>query len=62
MWRQRNKVTLVDLANRVGVSAAHLCEIELGRGVPSWQLARRLAKATALPIDAIGPDLAEGTR
>lgn len=45
-WRTENHVTLARLANVVGVSIAHLSEIERGNNSPSLELADRLSRAT----------------
>jgi transcriptional regulator with XRE-family HTH domain len=46
-WRETAKITLKSLAERVGVTASHLSEIETGRNTPSLALAAKLSGATA---------------
>lgn len=48
LWRQQHRITLADLASRrdVGVSPAHLSEIERGVNGCSLDLAARLSRVT----------------
>lgn len=46
-WRKKNDMTLTELAERVGVTASHLSEIENGRNTPSLELAAKLSRITA---------------
>lgn len=51
-WRrgQAPKVTLTALAQRVGVTASHLSEIENYKNEPSLDLANRLSDATGIEM------------
>jgi transcriptional regulator with XRE-family HTH domain len=46
-WRKERQVTLKALADKVGVQASHLSEIENGNNKPSLALAAKLSGATA---------------
>jgi plasmid maintenance system antidote protein VapI len=52
VWRrtQSPKVTLVALAQQVGVTASHLSEVANYKNVPSIDLADRLSNATGLEM------------
>lgn len=49
-WRDAKRVTLADLARRVGVSPSHISEIERGINAPSLELAAKLSRETSVPI------------
>lgn len=53
-WRQRQnpKMTLAALAQRVGVTASHLSEVENYRNEPSLDLTNRLSEATGIEMKA----------
>jgi len=57
LWRKANGVTLSTLAERVGVTASHLSEVETRRNTPSIELAAKLSRETdgAVPLDAFVP-------
>ncbi len=49
-WRINQRLTLAELAAKVGCKAPHLSEIETYGKLPSVVLARRIAAATDLPL------------
>jgi len=53
-WRQRQnpKVTLASLAQRVGVTASHLSEVENYKNEPSLDLTSRLSDETGIEMRA----------
>lgn len=51
--REANKITVREMAVRVGISHSHLANIEAGRRVPSPGLHKDLADALGVDIDAI---------
>lgn len=53
-WRngQSPKMTLVALAQRVGVTASHLSEVENYKNEPSLDLTNRLSNVTGLEMKA----------
>lgn len=49
-WRQRRRLSQMDLALDVGISPRHLSFVETGRARPSAQLVLALAERLALPL------------
>lgn len=49
-WRQRRRLSQLDLSNRTGVSTRHLSFIETGRSVPSRDMLGRLGDALEIPL------------
>jgi transcriptional regulator with XRE-family HTH domain len=49
-WRQRRRVSQLDLALEAGVSARHLSFIETGRSRPSAEMVLRLAEQLDVPL------------
>jgi transcriptional regulator with XRE-family HTH domain len=49
-WRQRRRLTQLDLANAAGISARHLSFIETGRSQPSRAMILRLAEHLQVPL------------
>ena len=49
-WRKLNKVSQLDLALDVGVSAKHLSFVETGKSQPSRNLVLRMSNALKLPL------------
>ncbi|WP_329124223.1 helix-turn-helix domain-containing protein [Streptomyces sp. NBC_01465] len=49
-WRERRRLSQVDLANRAGVSARHLSFLETGRAMPSRAMVLRLAEQLEVPL------------
>jgi transcriptional regulator with XRE-family HTH domain len=49
-WRQRRRLSQLDLALEAGVSARHLSFIETGRARPSAEMVDRVAEALAVPL------------
>ncbi len=49
-WRERRRLTQLDLAFDAGVSARHLSFIETGRSQPSMEMVLRLAERLDIPI------------
>jgi transcriptional regulator with XRE-family HTH domain len=49
-WRQRRRLSQLDLATEADVSARHLSFIETGRSVPSRAMVLRLAEALDVPL------------
>jgi transcriptional regulator with XRE-family HTH domain len=49
-WRQRRRISQLDLAIEAEVSARHLSFIETGRAVPSRAMVLRLAEALDVPL------------
>lgn len=52
-WRRANKITLSELAARLGCSIAHLSEVETRGKDVSLNLARKLSHETGLPLETI---------
>lgn len=46
LWRTEHGVTLATLADRVGVTASHLSEVERDLDTPSLDLATKLSRET----------------
>lgn len=49
---ERDGTTQAEFAERVGISAAHLSELKLGRARPSLPLAARLSTECGIPIES----------
>lgn len=49
-WRQRRRLSQLDLANLVGVSTRHLSYVETGRSKPSRDMVLRLAEHLDVPL------------
>jgi transcriptional regulator with XRE-family HTH domain len=49
-WRQRRRMTQMDLALEAGVSARHLSFIETGRSAPSADMVKHLAEQLDVPL------------
>lgn len=49
-WRQRRRLSQLDLALEADISARHLSFIETGRSQPSRDMVMRLAETLALPL------------
>src|SRR4051794_41960858 len=49
-WRQRRRLSQLDLGLEAGVSARHLSFIETGRARPSAEMVVQLADALAVPL------------
>lgn len=49
-WRQRRRLTQLDLANLAGVSARHVSFIETGRSRPTADMVLRLSDELAVPL------------
>src|SRR5881227_3329636 len=49
-WRERRRMSQLDLALGAGVSARHLSFIETGRARPSAEMVVQLADALAVPL------------
>lgn len=49
-WRQRRRLSQLDLANEAAVSARHLSFVETGRSKPSPELVMHLAEHLAVPL------------
>lgn len=49
-WRQRRRLSQLDLSNRMGVSTRHLSFIETGRSAPSREMLGRLGTALEMPL------------
>ncbi len=50
MWRQRRRMSQLDLATEAQVSARHLSFVETGRATPSRELLLHLAEQLAIPL------------
>lgn len=58
--RQKNKQSLQQVADAIGVSKAHVWELEKGRSAnPSFDLVQRLAKHFGVDIDVLTGDSEE---
>src|SRR3954447_4772508 len=51
-WRQRRRLSQLDLACEAGVSARHLSFLETGRARPSQEMVLRLAEQLEVPLRA----------
>lgn len=51
-WRQRRRLSQLDLSNEAGVSARHLSFLETGRARPSREMVLHLAEQLELPLRA----------
>src|SRR3954463_16092081 len=51
-WRQRRRMTQMDLALEAGVSARHLSFVETGRSAPSADMVKHLAEQLDVPLRA----------
>src|SRR4051794_9443130 len=49
-WRERRRLTQLDLANLTGTSSRHLSYVETGRSRPSREMVLRLAEALDVPL------------
>ncbi len=49
-WRERRRLTQLDLANQAGTSSRHLSFVETGRSRPSREMVLRLAEALDVPL------------
>ncbi|MFF4838353.1 MFS transporter [Streptomyces sp. NPDC001315] len=49
-WRERRRLSQVDLANQAGVSARHISFLETGRAMPSRAMVLRLAEQLDVPM------------
>src|SRR3954452_22870085 len=51
-WRQRRRLSQLDLSNEAGVSARHLSFLETGRSRPSREMVLQLAESLEVPLRA----------
>lgn len=51
-WRQRGRLTQLELAHRAGVSTRHLSYVETGRSRPAAEMIDRLAASLEVPLRA----------
>lgn len=49
-WRERRRLTQLDLANLTGTSSRHLSFVETGRSRPSREMVLRLTEALDVPL------------
>ena len=49
-WRERRRLTQLDLANLAGTSSRHLSYVETGRSRPSREMVLRLAETLDVPL------------
>ena len=49
-WRQRRRLSQLDLSNEAGVSARHLSFLETGRAQPSREMVLHLAEQLEIPL------------
>ncbi len=49
-WRQRRRLSQLDLANEAEISARHLSFVETGRAAPSREMVLRLAERLDIPL------------
>jgi transcriptional regulator with XRE-family HTH domain len=49
-WRERRRMSQLDLASEAGVSTRHLSFLETGRSAPSREMILRLADQLAVPV------------
>lgn len=50
-WRKSQGLTMNKLADQLGVTSAHLSQIEHSKGRPSFDLSMALAKITGYPVE-----------
>lgn len=53
-WREATNTKQDALAKRVGISATHLANVEVGSRTCSLDVAKKLARITNVPIELIG--------
>lgn len=51
--RARNKMSMKELALKVGVSSVYICNIENNKNVPSVKIAKKIAQALNVSMDEI---------
>jgi transcriptional regulator with XRE-family HTH domain len=51
-WRQRRRLSQLDLSSEAGVSARHLSFVETGRATPSREMVLHLAESLEVPLRA----------
>src|SRR5262245_29268060 len=49
-WRQRRRMSQLDLASEAGISTRHLSFVETGRAAPSREMVLQLAEHLELPL------------
>jgi transcriptional regulator with XRE-family HTH domain len=49
-WRQRRRLSQLELANEADISTRHLSFVETGRSLPSREMVLRLAERLAIPL------------
>src|SRR6201986_2749029 len=49
-WRQRRRMSQLDLASEAEISARHLSFVETGRATPSREMILHLAEQLAIPM------------
>src|SRR3954469_4553728 len=49
-WRQRRRLSQLDLAQQADISTRHLSFVETGRSVPSREMVMRLAERLEVPL------------
>ena len=49
-WRQRRRLSQLDLATEANISARHLSFVETGRSVPSREMILHLAEELKIPM------------
>ena len=54
-WRKYRKLTLVILADKIGIASSYLTQIELGQRRGSVDIYRRLAKVLGAELDELAP-------
>ena len=52
-WREHRGITQETLAGQAGISKAYLCQIETGKRTGAVKTLRALARALAVPLDAL---------
>ncbi len=53
VWREHRGLSAAGLAERVGVTPAHISKLETGKGEPSISLLRKLASVLDVEIDSL---------
>lgn len=48
--RENQGVTQRDMAESLGVTAVHLCNVERGKAIPSWELVDRFEVVTGVDL------------